>query len=79
MESNAKNSDQQLPIYFFSFLGLSCVACCALFSLVIGIGWLTTSADFVFHFGWENILPIFLIVWGLLPIVGYYLYQKRKK
>lgn len=79
MDSNSNRTDQQFPLYMFGFLGFSCYASCALISLFIGIGWLLTSTEYVFNLSWEIIVPIFLIIWGVIPIVGYYFYQRRKK
>jgi len=80
METNVNKSQDQLPLYFFGLLGVSCFACCAIFSLIIGIGWLATSTNYIFNFGWEYMIPIYLIIWGLLPIiVGYYFYQRKKR
>ena len=79
MESDNKKIEHLAPLYLFGFIGLSCYACCALFSLLIGIGWLLTSTNYIFNFSWEYLILIGLILWGVLPIVGFYFYLKRKK
>ena len=79
MEFDIKKIEHSAALYFFGLIGLSCYACCALFSLLIGIGWLLTSTNYIFNFGWEYLIPIGLIIWGVLPIVGFYFYQRRKR
>ena len=79
MESDNKKIEHSAPLYFFGFIGFSCYACCTLFSLFLGITWLVTSTDYVLNFGWEYLVPVYLILWGILPILGFYFYLKRKK